>query len=286
MMHATRSAGMVVEEGQVLPGRALPFAGACRWLISLDYDDTLRSNNPAHPVPVEFFELMQAWRGLGVRWGINTGRTLPYLCEELLPHAPFLPDFICTCERYAYVAQEDGVLQPLREHNARCHEHNLMVRSRIRPVFHERLEMLRADNPALKWIIAPADPLSVEAEDSATMDAIMENLADFLHSLEGVTAQRAGRYMRLADARYCKGTALQTVASLWGVPSDCLVLLGDGHNDLHAFRLFPQAFCGAPSTAHPDVLAYLQNCGGYISSTPGVMEILHAWQELIMTERR
>ncbi|MBP3499898.1 MAG: HAD hydrolase family protein [Akkermansia sp.] len=276
---------MVVEEGQVLPGRALPFAGECRWLLSLDYDETLRSHDPAQPVPVAFYELMREWRALGVRWGINTGRTLPYLCEELLPTAPFLPDFICTCERYAYVAQADGTLQPLREHNARCHEHNMLVREQVRPFLHAQLGALRAASPELQWIIAPTDPLSVEAADSATMDAIMAFLAPFVAGLEGVCAQRAGRYMRLADARYCKGTALQTVANEWRVPSKNWALLGDGHNDLHAFRLYPEAFCGAPATAHPDVLAWMHEQGKYVSSTPGVMEILHAWHDRVMTER-
>lgn len=276
---------MVVEEGQVLPGLALPFAGDCRWLISLDYDETLRTHDPAQPVPADFYELMRQWRPLGVRWGINTGRTLPYLCGELLPEAPFLPDFICTCERFAYVAQQDGTLQPLREHNARCHEHNMQVRRRVMPLLHAQLETMRASLPNLQWIIAPTDPLSIEAEDSATMDGIMAFLAPFIAGLEGVAAQRAGRYMRLADSRYCKGTAMQTVARVWQVPPERWALLGDGHNDMHAFRLFPQAFCGAPSTAHPDVIEWLRAHGGYVSSTPGVMEILHIWQARRMTER-
>lgn len=277
---------MVVEEGQVLPGRALPFDGDCRWLISLDYDETLRTHDPAQPVPCEFYELMRKWRSIGVRWGINTGRTLPYLCEELLPTAPFLPDFICTCERYAYVAQADGTLHPLREHNARCHEHNMQVRDNVRPLLHEQLRHLRSSCPELQWIIAPADPLSVEAVDSSTMDSIMDFLIPFVAGLDGVAAQRAGRYMRLADARYCKGTALQTVAHEWNVPPQNWALLGDGHNDLHAFRLFPDAFCGAPSTAHPDVLDWMRKQGKYVSSTPGVMEILHAWYELVLARAR
>ena len=275
---------MDVEEGQVLPGCALPFSGACRWLISLDYDETLRSPDPQHPVPTEFYELMRAWRPLGVRWGINTGRTLPYLCQELLPTAPFLPDFICTCERYAYVAREDGRLHPLLEHNARCYEHNMLVREQVTPLLHARLAEMRRCLPELEWIIAPTDPLSVEAADAPTMDAIMAFLAPFIGTLRGVTAQRAGRYMRLADARYCKGSALRVVAEQWQVPSSAWVLLGDGHNDLHAFRLFPDAFCGAPANAHADVLDWLRANGGYISPVPGVMDCLHAWRGAVMTE--
>ncbi len=276
---------MDVEEGQVLPGCALPFSGDCRWLISLDYDETLRSHDPQHPVPAEFYALMREWRPYGVRWGINTGRTLPYLCQELLPTAPFLPDFICTCERYAYVAQDDGRLYPLSEHNARCREHNIQVRERIKPLLHAQLRELRRSLPALQWIIAADDPLSVEAEDAETMDAIMAYLAPFLNTLTGVTAQRAGRYMRLADSRYCKGSALRVVAQQWQVPSCSWVILGDGHNDLHAFRMFPDAFCGAPANAHADVLAWLRENGKYISSTTGVLDCLRAWQRQIMTER-
>ena len=274
---------MVVEEGQVIPGSALPFSGECRWLISLDYDETLRTNDAQQPVPSEFFDFMRAWRPLGIRWGINTGRTLPYLCEELLPASPFLPDFICTCERYVYLAQADGRLSPLREHNARCHEHNMQVRARVMPMLHARLSLMREKLPELKWIIAAADPLSVEAADSATMDAIMTFLGDFIAALPGVAAQRAGRYLRLADNRYCKGTALQTVAEQWNVPQARWAMVGDGHNDLHAFRLFPGAFCGAPANAHPEVIAWLRSHGGYVSATPGVMEILRTWQSSCMT---
>lgn len=275
---------MAVEEGQVLPGHALPFVGDCRWLISLDYDDTLRSDDAEQPVSDSFYELMRSWRAYGVRWGINTGRTLPYLCSELLPTASFLPDFICTCERYVYIAQEDGKVSPLVEHNQRCYEHNMCVRESVTPLLHAQLLLLRQRMPELQWIIAPDDPLSVEAENSQTMDAIMAFLAPFVSSLEGVAPQRAGRYMRLADSRYCKGSALRSVAEQWRVPSSHWAIIGDGHNDLRAFQLFPEAFCGAPSTAHPDVLAWLADNGGCISSTPGVMEILYTWKPLHMTE--
>ena len=273
-----------VKELSPPPGLAAPFAGECRYLISLDFDGTLLCEE-THRIPPAFFEMMQQWRAYGVRWGINTGRTLPYLCGELLPTAPFLPDFICTCERYAYVAQEDGALHPLREHNARCLAHNMQVRELVRPLLHEQLRALRSASPELQWIVAPTDPLSVEAADSATMDSIMDFLNPFVAGLEGVSAQRAGRYMRLADARYCKGTALQTVAQLWQVSSHRWAMLGDGHNDMHAFRLFPEAFCGAPATAHPEVLAYLRSRGAYVSSCAGVMEILEVWRASIMTEQ-
>jgi hydroxymethylpyrimidine pyrophosphatase-like HAD family hydrolase len=109
----------------------------------------------------------------------------------------------------------------------------------------------------------------------------MAFLSPFIATLSGVAAQRAGRYMRLADNRYCKGTALRTVAESWQVPESRWAMLGDGHNDLHAFRLFPAAFCGAPATAHADVRDWLSRHGGYVSPEPGVMDILRTWHATV-----
>lgn len=263
-----------MEEGCIhLPARALPASTPCRLLISLDYDGTLRRED-AHAVEPAFFELMQALRPAGVRWGINTGRNLRKLSGELLGF-PYMPDFICTCERYAYVADEHGALRPMAEHNAQCHRANMELRDTLREPWQQTLARLRERCPALRWEIAADDPLSIEAADSATMDEIMPHIA---HMATGhVAIQRAGRFMRLSDARFTKGSALRCVQQLWHVPEHSLFLMGDGHNDIDAFRHFPRAYCAAPATAHPDVLHWLQAHGGYISPEPGVLHAISHW---------
>lgn len=266
-----------LREGQRLPGSAAPFRGTCRWLISLDYDGTLRSRT-GPPISTDFLQLMEEWRGLGVRWGINTGRALPYLLQDLLPSTPVLPDFICTCERYAYLDRGDGILVPAARHNEISSQANLALRKQLAVPFRCELERISRAQPHLRWDLDPHDPLSIETADVTTMDSIMDQLTPMLHRLRGVAAQRAGRYMRLSDARFNKGTALAHIASTWQVPASRLVILGDGHNDIDAFSRFPQAFCGAPQDAHPEVLAYLRESGGYISRTPGVIEGLRHWR--------
>ncbi len=264
------------EEDEILPGRAIPWVGTCRWLISLDYDGTLRS--PAgSPIPEPFFELMRSWRRYGVRWGINTGRSIPYLLEEILPCSPFMPDFICTCERYVHQADEEGYLQPARRHNAACREANQSLREQFLPVFQAALVRLRRRHPEWQWSVALSDPLSIEAIDSEEMDKIYPCLEVLAEGVERLAIQRAGRYLRFSDARFSKGTALACVAERWNVSPSCMMLMGDGHNDLGAFRLFPSAFCAAPSCAHPDVLDWLRRHRGYISPEPGVMEALWHW---------
>lgn len=244
-----------IAEGSIPPGFAAPTSGACRWLVSLDYDGTLQQSSSS-PISAEFFEQMQAWRAHGVRWGINTGRSLNYLLQEILPCSPVLPDFICTCERYVYQAGTDGRLHPAIEHNELCHRHNAELRAFLSSRLHSLLAELRRTHPQLQWEQAADDPLSIEALDSPTMDAIIPHLLPLVS--EGHTIQRAGRYMRFADARYTKGTALELVRQTWQVAEENMFIMGDGQNDLDAFRMFPAAWCAVPAGAHAEVLDWLE----------------------------
>lgn len=244
-----------IAEGSIPLGFAAPVTDACRWLVSLDYDGTLQQTSSA-PISAEFFEQMRVWRSHGVRWGINTGRSLNYLLQEILPCSPVLPDFICTCERYVYLAGADGRLHPDREHNELCHRHNAELRAYLSRPLLNLLAELRQTHPHLQWQSATDDPLSIEAIDSPTMDAIIPHLIPLV--AKGHTIQRAGRYMRFADARYTKGTALELVRQTWQVAEEHMFIMGDGQNDLDAFRMFPAAWCAVPAGAHAEVLDWMK----------------------------
>lgn len=262
--------------------KAQPLRQLCRWLISLDFDGTLWQEHASPPLEPAFFELMQAWRERGVRWGINTGRTLEYLFSDYLQHAPCMPDFICTCERFVYLASEDGRLRPLAGHNAAARTAAAELRQWMRPLLHAELEKIRNRSPHLQWQLAVDDPLSVEARDGETMDALAEPLGEFLEEYPLVSMQRAGRYMRLADARFNKGSALAHVLQEWEVLPQYLMMAGDGHNDVDAFRRFPTAFCAAPAGAHAEVCAWLRRHGGHVSPQSGVMELLQTWYQQVV----
>ncbi len=269
----------LVEELCVPPGVAAPFVGECRYLISLDFDGTLLCERTRRIEP-GFFELMQQWRSHGVRWGINTGRSLPYLMQDLRAQTPFLPDFICTCERYIYMADAVGRLQPDTAHNARCAAINAELRGRFAPQLQQTMLLLKEQHSEWQWEFAADDPLSVEAADSATMDALVPFILQLVENEPAISIQRAGRYLRLADARFDKGSVLARVAACWNVPSSRVCIMGDGHNDLHAFRALETAFCAAPATAHPEVCAWLHVHGGYISPEPGVLQGLRYWANI------
>lgn len=267
-----------IEELRMPPGVAAPFVGECRYLLSLDFDGTLWCEQEKR-IPPEFFEMMQRWRSYGLRWGINTGRSLPYLMQDLRGASLHLPDFICTCERYIYMANDAGFLMPDAVHNAACAASNAAVRARFVPVLQQAMDRLLLLHPEWQWEYAADDPLSIEAVDATTMDAMAANMNQLATLDDTISLQRAGRYLRFADARFDKGTVLQRVAAHWGVPVAHIAILGDGHNDLHAFQALPQAFCAAPATAHPEVCAWLREHGGYVSPVPGILQALQFWAD-------
>lgn len=261
-------------EGSIIPGKAFPPNEPCRWLVSLDFDGTLREETgPA--IRPEFFSLMAQLRKHGVYWGINTGRTLPYLCSELLPCSPFLPDFICTCERYIYMADAGGNLHPASEHNNECEQINTRLRLAFQSTLRQRLAEIRKTHPTLQWEEAASDPLSVEAADSPTMDALIPQLQPL--TTPQICIQRAGRYMRFADARFHKGTALAYVCREVDITAERVCIIGDGHNDIDAFRCFPAAWCAAPANAHPEVIDWLRANNGKVSPHNGVLHALSEW---------
>lgn len=248
----------------------------CRWLVALDYDGTLRSP-VGPPVSSEFLALMDAWRPFGVRWGINTGRSLGYLCEDLLPGLSQLPDFICTTERFAYLADASGCVRPAADFNRESYESNGVLRRTLAPALTEEMARISRLHPEWEWVFAPNDPLSVQAKDTATMDGIAPLLQPFVDALPGVAMQRASRFMRLSDARYNKATALAYVMEQWQVAPSQLFAMGDGHNDLDVFRRFPKAYFGCPADAHPEILAWVREQGGHVSAESGVCALLKTW---------
>lgn len=267
-----------VEEGDILPGHAAAAPCPCRWLVALDYDGTLRADSGS-PIPAAFLSMVDSLRPLGVRWGINTGRSLGYLCEEILPILPQLPDFICTTERFAYLADAQGVVRPAAAFNRESYLANESLRRELHAPMAAEMARLHALHPEWEWCFAPNDPLSVQAKDNATMDIIAPLLQPFVDRLPGVAMQRASRFLRLSDSRYNKATALEYVMRSWSVPSERLFAMGDGHNDLDVFQRFPDAYFGCPADAHPEIRALMPRMGGHVSSEPGVTALLHRWLE-------
>ncbi len=258
-----------------LDERGLLGDDAIRYLISLDFDGTLREECEPHVNPA-FIELMRRWHAQGVRWGINTGRNLRTLLGEYLIDADILPDFVCSCERYVYRCDSAGELQPDYDYNMGCYAAHAELRLRYGELIMREFELMGRRHPDVRWESDPSDSLSIAARDEASMEQLMPTLYEMHQRYPELGMQRAARFLRFCDVRYNKGTALRQVCRHWQVEEQDCFLMGDGENDLDAFRLFPHACCAAPVHSHPIVLDYVRARGGDTHSST-VMQPLLNW---------
>lgn len=267
-----------------MPVPAMP--GETRWLFSFDFDGTLWGSDRRPQISGYFFELMRRWRTqYGVRWGINTGRSMEYLWSEYAPLAPFAPDFVVTSERYVWMAGPEGGLVPDAARNARCRREHALLFERFHDALEALFHELRERFPSSRWSRSPEDPYAIEVEQVSDLDLFSPHMRALLARCPGLSVQRAGPYLRFCHAGYNKGTSLMHLAQAWKVPPRRVAILGDGHNDLDAFRLLPAAFRGGPANAHRDVREFLESSGGTVSSYVehrGVLDLLETHVALLL----
>lgn len=259
--------------------RALPAKTPPKHLFSFDYDGTLRDSKSSPPLSEEFFRFIRTHRDrYGIRWGINTGRDIDYLMDEYAAFAPYAPDFIITCERYIYTAKADECLAENTPANELCRK----THEKIFKKYHTPIEALFArmknDFPHCSWIRSANDPHAIEETNGGVLDHLMPLIEDFLRTAPELSFQRADPYLRFCHAAINKGSTLLQVARQFSAKPHCVFIIGDGHNDLDAFRAFPTALLACPSNAHADVAAYISAHGGYISphrEHQAVLDTLH-----------
>ncbi len=272
--HASNYLLVSTEEGTVsLPRHEGLLTERCSFLLSLDYDGTLCRNDSRKPDP-PFFNYIRQLKKQGVRWGINTGRTLSEMAQFML-ELELQPDFLCTRERFVYMVGEDGSWHAAKKHNANCHAAQLAMQQSLQKEWDMILPLLHTECPEAEWYASPIDPLSIVARDSSTMDLLLPHFAPLLHAHPDVRIQRASRFMRFTDACFNKGSVLDYVSKAWQVPETHLFIMGDGHNDLDSFRAFPNSFFAAPQNAHADVIAWVCTHGGHIF--PSVPDAIKKW---------
>src|SRR5262245_61136750 len=90
-------------------------------LPNTDFDGTSVWQAASPPVSQELFAMLQALHANGVKWAVNTGRTLGHLEDGLRREFrfPVEPDFVIVEERDIYRRTRNGGWEPFGEWNQR-----------------------------------------------------------------------------------------------------------------------------------------------------------------------
>lgn len=238
---------------------SLPFK-----LLCTDFDGTVYTEHHDPPIPRSLREMISELQRRGVLWVINTGRELSSLMEALgRAEIDIRPDYAVVVEREIYRRNEHTFIShdPWNERCSLAHE--------------ELFGKVRDDVPALfEWINArfdatvyedPYSPFCLIARHNDDADAIYAYLENYCRRFEELTVVRNDVYARFSHAGFNKGTALEEIARLEGIPATEILAAGDHHNDLPMLTTRYAARLLAPANAIPEVREAVWRQGGLVS---------------------
>ena len=260
-------------------------------LISTDFDGTLVEHGNPAPFSPLLVETLTALRARGVRWAINTGRTLPWLVDGLKTFAwPIHPDFAITAEREIHQPTTDGQgWRDLGDWNATCaRRHRELIRS-AEPVLEQIIRFVERETHAELRYARHADPRNPTSSCDpcnlsgvvATSDAEMDGIVAFVDRMRvqvpNFSHQRNSIYLSFCHADYDKGTALAELARQIGVPHASVMAIGDHQNDLSMLNGKHAGYVACPGNSIGQVKATVRAAGGYVAAagySAGVLEAL------------
>jgi hydroxymethylpyrimidine pyrophosphatase-like HAD family hydrolase len=256
-------------------------------LISTDFDGTLvEHGNPAPFAPL-LVEVLHALRRQGVRWAINTGRTMPMLAEALESFAmPIHPDFALTSEREVFRPASDGsgAWEDFGDWNERCARVHREFFADAAPVLEELLTFLKRETGArpvydtrARGAEGTPEIAGLVAQSEQEMDEVVRFIEPLKARLPDLGYQRNTVYLRFCHAGYDKGVTLSELGRLIGVPPESRFAVGDHHNDIPMLNGIHARHVACPANSVGEVKQVVSKAGGYVAESAysaGVIEAL------------
>jgi len=243
-------------------------------LICTDFDGTLHSEFTKPAVPIALQEKIRKLQENGIKWIINTGRTL----EDILygmkaAELTVRPNYIVVVEREIY-QDKNGEYQPHSKWNERCAAAQSALFAHISGRLPEIFEWVNLHFTASvyedQW-----SPFCLIAGNNSDADAIQEFVEKKFADEPLLSFVRNDVYARLSHAEYTKGTALKEVARLLNIPCEGILTAGDHWNDISMLQPECAQWVVAPANAIPEVAEYVRSINGFIAPSDcglGVLE--------------
>ncbi len=258
-------------------------------LISTDFDGTLVEHGNPAPFSSALGEVLLHLRGRGVRWAINTGRTLPWLVDGLNSFAlPVQPDFAITAEREIHALTEAGWAD-VGDWNAVCAQRHEALFASAAPFLAEIIGFVERETKAEVRFTRHADPRNptgtrdpreasgLVATDDREMDRIVAFVDTLRSQVPDFSYQRNSIYLSFCHRDYDKGTTLAELGRHLGVPRESIFAVGDHQNDLPMLTGTHAGHVACPGNSIASVKATVRAAGGYVAEagySAGVIEAL------------
>lgn len=250
-------------------------------LLSTDFDGTLVSHYDNPPVAAELFEVLLELRRHGVRWAVNTGRTLDHIVEGLGEFGfPLVPDFVLTSEREVFRPDENGGWMDYGDWNHRCARAHDELFANAGELIEEVWNFVRTQTAGQP--IDDASGMGVIATSEQEMDRVVAFCEQVRVQIPEFHYQRNTVYLRFCHIDYSKGTALGELTRLLDISSAEIFAAGDHVNDLTMLDGRYARWTACPGNSIAEVKKTVQNSEGYVArgiASDGVVEALRHFNQ-------
>ncbi|MDE0837710.1 MAG: HAD hydrolase family protein [Kiritimatiellae bacterium] len=251
-------------------------------LLATDLDGTLIGSANELPLYLTFHDRIEHLRAAnGAQWAACTGRTFRSFWEFFMPMRRYgvVPDYVIIRHAFIYrltvlgyvphVSWNVGTLfriwRETKETSAAIHAwHSTVVGGAI----------------GVRTIARTSARLAVrfDSEEAAEVAEDMLRLRQREHKHMQIIRSKNQVEVRMVPAT--KGTALAELAHHLKVPTDQVLAIGNGHNDLSMLDGTVAGMVGCPNNSVFDVMTLVCDVGGHVASHPslsGVIEIVDAF---------
>jgi hypothetical protein len=246
--------------------------------LSFDFDGTLHDPAAEPPVPTAFFTLIGKLRHeRQVVWGINTGRSMPFMVEGFIASRfPFLPDWVVAREREIYFPNASGRWLAHTPWNQRCEHEIHGLFQHARPVLaHIRHEV--EQHTGAQWLEMNGEPAGLIARSEEEMAWIVAHITPLAAAAPSLSWQRNSIYLRFGHRDFHKGSSLGEIARIYQLPAAACFAMGDGHNDLEMLDPAHAGMTACPANAVAEIRQHITATGGLVTRAihgAGVVEAL------------
>lgn len=232
-------------------------------LVCTDFDGTIHTDLESPAIAPEFQAVIAQLQSQGVRWVVNTGRSLADLLRELArARLAVAPDYLVVVEREIHVRAGDRYVAHT-DWNERCARTHDELFARLRPELPHWFEWVNG-NFVAEVYEDPWSPFCLVAASPEDAVAIVEQVELRCRAWPELTVVANHVYARLSHADYHKGSALQEVAKLCAVEPAGTFIAGDHWNDLPMLRRDLGRWLVAPENAMPEVKTAVNEAGGWV----------------------
>jgi HAD superfamily hydrolase (TIGR01484 family) len=250
-------------------------------LLSFDFDGTLHHPADRQPVPLDLFETLRELRKTrDAVWGINTGRSIPFVIEGMMESAfPFSPDWIIAREREIHLPNAFGRFEPYQKWNRRCSDD-------IRRLFKKAGGLLKRirreieEHTGAQYVEMDGDPAGLISRTEEEMEWIVDHITPMVEEVPELGWQRNSIYLRFGHRNYQKGTTLSEVMRLYDLERSQVFAMGDSHNDVEMLSPTHSGQAACPANAVDAIRELIRARGGYVAKAAHGEGVIEALREL------